>query len=138
MRVVHLADLLDGLQKVVRSFEAQVRRLNGHQEIRGRDQGVNGDQPQGRRRVDDDEVIFFLDRLEDVLWAGDCDVGLRVGIDKNPPLAHESQRGRYVYRGGGLPYPALLVGDSDDQFYLRMYRRIFGDKIITTPKKMQA
>ena len=47
-------DLVNGFKKVVCALEGEVRRLNRDQEVGSRDHGRDGDQAQGRRRIDND------------------------------------------------------------------------------------
>jgi hypothetical protein len=83
----------------------------------------------GRHHVEPGEVGVFFDlgkgflaRKEVVGAAGDVlavnahaarGVALRIGVDEQHFLFSRGERGGDVDRGGGLPHPALLIGDRD-------------------------
>src|SRR5204863_10101396 len=62
-----LAHLFDSLEQIVGAFEREVRRLDWDQQVRRRDQRVDGQQAERRRAVDDDVLELPVQGRELVL-----------------------------------------------------------------------
>ena len=77
-------DLLVGIEQVVGALEREVGRLDRDEEVRRRDERVDGQDAQGRRRVDHDVVVALPDARQLVLEAEVAvelpdQLGLRLG-----------------------------------------------------------
>ena len=71
-----LSDLLDRLEQIVCSFEREVGRLNRNQQVRRGHQGVDRQQPESRRTVDDDVSVLALPQLVDLVLQSEVRVQL--------------------------------------------------------------
>src|ERR1700753_1127565 len=60
-------DLVDGFQQIIGAFQGEIAGLDRDQDMRGGDQGIDSDDAQGRRRVDDGVVVDVLDSGQLVL-----------------------------------------------------------------------
>ena len=48
-----------GLEQIVGAFHGEVGGLNGHEQMRGRDQGIDGQDAERRGRIDQDVVVVL-------------------------------------------------------------------------------
>jgi hypothetical protein len=51
-------DLLDGLKEVIGSFQGEIAGLNRDQEVGCRDECIDGDETERRRRIDHHELVL--------------------------------------------------------------------------------
>ena len=61
-RIDSVLDQANGLEQLAKAFQGKELRLDGDYHGVGGSQGIDGDQPEGRGAVDDDEIIVVTDR----------------------------------------------------------------------------
>ena len=80
-----LADALDGIEQLADAFEGEVFGLHGDEDGVGGDQGVEGEQVERGRAVEDDDVKLVANGLQGVAQAVFAEFGvdqLDVGADE--------------------------------------------------------
>ena len=94
VRIRARLDLLDRLEQIVRPFQREVRRLDGDENVRRRDQRVHGDHSERRRRVDEDVVVLLTGVLHLVLqpeWAVEIADQLRLELGERDARRSEPE-----------------------------------------------
>ncbi len=71
-----LADAFDGVEELADAFEGEVFGLHGDEDGVGGDQGVEGEQVEGGRTVEDDDVKLVANGLQGVAEAVFAEFGV--------------------------------------------------------------
>src|SRR5579872_330099 len=89
-----------GFEQIVGAFDGEVRRLNGHEQMRGRDQGVDRQDAKRGRRIHDDEVEIFQDGGERVFqFVGSVEGSGELLFETSERKLSRSQKQVRIFRG---------------------------------------